>query len=444
MKEDQASYFESNDFLELLTCYENMVEGGVSHYFDGIDISNIAEFYSSMDDDDKAMDAIQFGLSLHPEDTDILITKGQVLLRQGKCEESRAVADSIEDNENRELLFLKGSIELFDGNPVLADKYFHLSVGADDHDPGLYADIIAIFTDYAQYDFAQTWLNEALALEPESKDFIEQQADLYFATQDYDKATQAYDQLIDDYPYDIYYWEQLVCIAYRQEKWAQVLDYFGYIEAIDPLFDSMNLIKAECLIETEAYTEAESVLRRTVSEKGESGEALFLLGTALSLQERHEEAISYMTKAIGLNPDDKVMNVHLAGELYECGRYSEAAANLTIAFKDGVITAADTIRALIIPLLKEDNTQVIYEMLKALMDVSDIDDNEYGLFLPALTMCCWQMGYTDDFKKYFSKAYDRDSGGILRLFGVTDTGISKDEAVSLLMRVYDNDNKNVE
>lgn len=441
MKEDQASYFESNDFLELLTCYENMVEGGSSHYFDGIDISNIAEFYSSMDDNDKAMDAIQFGLSLHPKDTDILITKGQVLLRQGKCDESRAVAESITDNDNRELLFLKGSIELFDENPALADRYFHMSVEADDHDPGLYADIIAIFTDYAQYDYAQSWLDEALALEPDSKDFIEQQADLCFATQDYDKAAKTYNLLIDDYPYDTYYWEQLIYIAYRQENWAQVLDYFGYIEAIDPLYDSMALIKAECLMEAGAYADAESILRKTLAAKPDTSEALFLLGSVLGYQEKHEESIECLTRAIELNPDDKSANVQLAGELYECGRYTEAAQNLTIAFREGVITAADTIRALIIPLLQEDDTQTIYEMLKALMDVSDIDENEYGMFLPALTMCCWQMGYAHDFRKYFSEAFDKNSEGILKLFGITDTDISKDDALNLLMRVYENDNK---
>ena len=195
-------------------------------------------------------------------------------------------------------------------------------------------------------------------------------------------------------------------------------------------------------METEAYAEAESILRRTLSEESESSEALFLLGNVLSLQEKHAEALDYIARAIELNPDDKSMNVQLAGELFECGRYSEAAGSLTAAFKDGVITAADTIRALIIPLLQEDNTQAIYEMLKALMDVTGIDDNEYGIFLPALTMCCWQMGYVDDFRKYFSMAYDRNPEGILKLFGVTDTDISKDDAVSLLLKVYENDNKN--
>lgn len=445
MKESLSSYFESDEFLELLSSYENMSAEGTPKYFDGLDLSNIAEFYSSMDDNDRAMEAIEFGLRLHPGDADILTSKGQILLRQGQSDEARAIADTIADNgDDRELLFLKGSIELFDGNNELADDYFHQAVTAEEEDPGLYADIIALFIDYAQYDYAQSWLDVARLLESDSNEFAEQQADLYFATQDYDKATEAYDRLIDNYPYDVYYWEQLVCIAYRQEKWAKALEYFEYIEAIDPKHDSMSMIKVECLLETDHYPQAEKLLRNIIRKNPEYSDALFLLGNALSLQMKHEEAIPYIERAIELNGDDKQMYIQLAGEYYECARYKESAERLTVALRAGFAPDADTIRALIYPLLQNDETDIIFDLLEALLDIEDINMEEYGIFLPAITMCCWQMGLTEKFKRYFEWLYDTNSENALKLFGITDLETPKEDAVRLLMRVYDKEKQKTE
>lgn len=435
MKESQSSYFDSNEFLELLNSYESMVPGGTTLYFDGIDISNLAEFYSSMDEDDKAEEAIRYGLSIHPGDPDILISQGHLLLRQGKSKEARALAESISEQGSRELLFLKGSIELFDDNAEMADRYFTQSVEAGDEDLGLYADIVSLFTDYAQYDYAQSWLDRGLLIEPDYKDFLEQQADLYFAVQDYGKASDQYNLLLDDSPYEIYYWEQLALIDYRQEEWAKVLECFEYMEAIDPMYDSMGLIKAECLVETERYADAEKQLRAMLEQTPDSGEILFLLGNVLSMQQRNEEALGYMTRAVELISDDPQMHLQLAAVLHECGKYKESAEHLTIALRGGYLSHPDNIRLLMIPLLQQDETDLICDMLIALYDIQDLDMTEYGVFLPALAMCCWQSLRDDDFRKYFGISFDSNPEGTLKLFGVTDLTISKDIATEVLLKV---------
>lgn len=437
MKDSQSEYFESNEFMELLNSYEEMVRSGGACYLDGMDIADIAEFYSSMDENDKAMDAVDFGLTLHPDDEDILTAKGHILLRQGKSHEARETVEQIVSQDNRELLFLRGNIELFDEHTELADKYFHMAVETGDEDQGLYSDIIALYTDYAKYDYAQSWIDSARSMYPESTDFAEQQADLYFATAEYDKAAEAYNRLIDESPYDIYYWEQLVYIAYRKEKWSEALEYFEYIEAIDPLYDYMGMIKVECLIETEQYSKAENILRGMLKSNPDSADINLLLANSLSLQQKHDEAVRYLRTAIGLNPDDKQMHVQLAGELYECGSYKEAAIQLTEAFKAGITTDADSVRLIIYPLIHSDDTETIYGLLKALLDIPDLDIEEFGTFANALAMCCWQMGYREEFSKYFSRSYGYDREGTLRLFGISDTTLSEEAALALLMRVYE-------
>ena len=74
MKDDSASYYDSREFTELLTSYENMLADGGSVYFDSMDIANIAEYYSMNGDLDKSDTAIEYGLRLHPSDSVMIIS----------------------------------------------------------------------------------------------------------------------------------------------------------------------------------------------------------------------------------------------------------------------------------------------------------------------------------------------------------------------------------
>ena len=128
MKDDSASYFDSQEFLDLLSMYENMLADGSSVYFDSMDIANIAEFYSINGLLDKSDTAIEYGLRLHPSDADILISKANNLLRRGHKDEARVIAESITETENQELLYLKGEIELAFDNLQEADALFMKAV----------------------------------------------------------------------------------------------------------------------------------------------------------------------------------------------------------------------------------------------------------------------------------------------------------------------------
>ena len=83
MKDDSASYYDSREFTELLASYENMLTEGGSVYFYSMDIANIAEYYTLSGEPDKSDAAIEYGLSLHPSDPDILIAKANNLLLRG-------------------------------------------------------------------------------------------------------------------------------------------------------------------------------------------------------------------------------------------------------------------------------------------------------------------------------------------------------------------------
>ena len=209
MKDDQSTYFDSKEFIESLERYEKMRLDGENNYFDGDEIADIADYYFRSDEFQKSEKALEFGLKLHTFNTDILISKANNLLSQGKSKEARVISESICDSGNQELLFLKGEIELNEGNDELANIYFAQSIETNEQDKGLISDIIIQLLDHHSFILAQKWLDNALSLFPESKTFNELQADLYSERKDFDFAIPAYNKLLDEFAYDTYYWEQL-------------------------------------------------------------------------------------------------------------------------------------------------------------------------------------------------------------------------------------------
>ena len=110
MNNDMSSYFEDQEFKNILAKYEGMVESHTPTYFDAEELTDIAEYYAYINDEEKADKAIELALQLHPANTDALIFKSRSLAIKGNLEEAYRVADLIEDTSDREVKFLKADL----------------------------------------------------------------------------------------------------------------------------------------------------------------------------------------------------------------------------------------------------------------------------------------------------------------------------------------------
>lgn len=316
MKDDSASYFDSREFTELLASYENMLIEGGSVYFDSMDIANIAEFYSMNGELDKSDTAIEYGLRLHPTDADILIAKANNLLRRGHKDEARVLTESISDPENQELLYLKGEIELAFDRPDEADVYFTQAVSLSDDDPGMLNDIIVKYMDNRNYDLCQKWLDMALVLSPDSRNFIELQADLFFDTGQADTAIEWYNHLLDEFAYDTYYWDQLGRIYYEKNDYAKARECFEFIEAIEPDDKSARMMKASCIFNMEDWKTAYDIYNALLEEDQASYTLLYYCGRCLYEMESYDEAYNKFMDTLAMLMLDEDVPVEMYVELY--------------------------------------------------------------------------------------------------------------------------------
>lgn len=298
MEDDSESYFDTQEFKDLLRQFENMLNSGDSTYFDGMDIANIVEYYSISNESDKSETALRYGLSLHPSDPDILIAKANSLLSKGNKKAARIVAESIDDTNNQELLYLKGEIELSDDNVDFAEIFFTQAVERSDEDPGMINDIIVQYMDSHHYNHAQQWLDKAHLKSPDSRNFVELQADLYFDTNNTEMAIESYNQLLDNFPYDTYYWEQLGRIYFEKEDFPKAKECYEFIEAIDDTNKSANMMKAECVLLMEVWTEAKKLFDIILAEDPESPSLLYYCGQCRYELEEYEDALLYFLKSL--------------------------------------------------------------------------------------------------------------------------------------------------
>ena len=316
MKDDSASYFDSQEFSDILNMYENMLSDGSSVYFDSMDIANIAEYYSIKGLWDKSDEAIEYGLRLHPSDPDILISKANNLLRSGHKDEARVLTESITDTENQELLYLKGEIELAFDHINEADAYFTQAVQLSDDDPGMLNDIIVRYLDNRNYDLCQKWLDMALVLSPDSRNFIELQADLYFDTGQTETAIEWYNHLLDEFAYDTYYWDQLGRIYYEKNDYSKARECFEFIEAIEPDDKSARMMKAGCLFNMNDWKGAYDIYTTLLKDDPSSYTLLYYCGRCLYETERYEDAFDKFMDTLAMLMLDNDVPQEMYVEIY--------------------------------------------------------------------------------------------------------------------------------
>ena len=306
MTDDSASYYDSQEFTELLALYENMLTEGSSVYFDSLDLANIAEYYTISGELDKSDSVVEYGLNLHPSNPDILIAKANNLLLRGRRDEASVIAESIDDPGNQELLYLKGELAIAADDPDTADVYFTQAIEMSDHDPGMFNDIIVKFMDNRYFDLCQKWLDMALVLSPDSRNFIELQADLYFDTGQTDSAIEWYNHLLDEFAYDTYYWEQLGRIYYEKNDYPKAKECFEFIDAIEPDNSSAHMMKAGCLFNMEQWDEAFKIYSTLLNDDPGSYTLLYYCGRCQYELNNYDDALSYLTGSLEklmLDPD---------------------------------------------------------------------------------------------------------------------------------------------
>ena len=242
-----SEYFQSNEFHDLLHHYE---EAGLEHLvdFSSGDLTDLAEYFHTIGDMNQALKIVDAAIDIYPGAVGPLVFRARTsLVKDGNPKLASHYADLIDDKTDLDYYYIQAEIMVYNNeaekaNDYLLDKYSE--VNEDDRQDYL-LDVATLFADYELWDYADSWSQNYE--DKEESDYLELQGRLMSARQEYDKAEQVFNLLLDRNPFSTAYWNLLACTNFYAKYFQKCISSCDYALAIQPDNADALLTKANAL-----------------------------------------------------------------------------------------------------------------------------------------------------------------------------------------------------
>jgi len=317
-------YFKSDEFLEILTAYEDARDGGQNIYLDADDFADIADYYLSQDAPYMAHEAVDIGLTIHPDDDVLMVVKGAVYIYQRLFDEAEDVLDDL-DPENSDVVYQRAQLQYAKYmDTAKAEEIWREWLQLDNGDRPTeeqrrdnYIHIISSLIELRDDDSLEDehrwdleavrrWIREYIdQFQPLGKyDEDVQIADICRENELADLMCEVLTQVLEERPYLKKGWANLALAQYMIQKNEQALESCDFALAINPKDLETLLTKAHALNALNNHQGAKEAFKEYLDKGGDPvqiiplAEILFLLG-------EKDEAISQLERLAQRFDDDK-------------------------------------------------------------------------------------------------------------------------------------------
>ncbi len=437
------NYFESKEFKENLSKYEEGCQTGEPVYLDSEALTDIAEYYHSAGRSEDAIVAADYALSMFQGATAPLVFKARMALLKGAdAQEADKIAEQIIDKTDLDYYYIKGEIMIADGRPTAADCYFEDCADnlSDEEYADYVLDVATVFADYDQMEYANKWLLKSG--ETHLADYRELLGRIYLGTGRFEESEQIFSALIDESPFTAAYWNLMASAQFMQNKFNDCITSSEYAIAINPQDEDALLNKANSLLNLDNFEESYLYYKRYTDssqnkEIGELYQGISLLNlnriqeavTHLQAAEQYltphstcqielfqemafaqsrlghtDEALRYIDKTDTLDCDHNEMLVLRGHIVLESHREDEADFYFHKALQDSNYSPNILFR-IAVSLFDNHYVSQCYKMLRSMIEVVDNDWNKGYSYLAA---CAMEMGNREEYLYYLKEAVERN------------------------------------
>ncbi len=395
---------QSNPLVER---YEQMLQGErVSSYFDADEIDEIAEFYESNAFLDNALNAIEFGLKMHPGNEALRLRQARYLMYLGRVDDSQRVMQELV-NFGMEATLIRAELKFMGENVEEGHQILLALLDRSDVQEDVCFDALDIYADYNRFDEMGEFVERAVKVLPNSRELLRELATTCEERGDYNRAITIYNQLIDKDPYSIYDWFSLAKVEAMLKHYDKAIDACDFALAVKEDDESVISFKGYCYYDSGQYHEAIEQFKEFAAVTTEKAVAYELIGECYVKLEDNENALKYFHQALDLDPSNSNICYQLATCHYDLGNIPQA-----------IICLQDTLRL-------------------------DERDDEAHSFLGEIYL---QQGEYELSYQYFTRSLELNNDDLetIRLKGETCTHLQYyDEAIDLLNRVLEQDEYNL-
>lgn len=349
MQQEEDDYFQSEEFLDILSRYEQAMSTGRTPYMDSDELVDVADYYMSQGKHQEARTATELALDLHPDAEDPVTMMADIMFETHRWQDS--------------ILWLN---RVLDNDPFDVQAWLNLA------DAQLQCEQFAEALDSAEY---------TLAIKPDNAQALLQKAYAMSRQDRFQEASEVFDQYLKRCPDDelaLYHAAFNLCFLER------------FHEAND------MLIKAEEISDGLSPEHLNICLQRSYTEAriGHMEEALDALERSKDFQD----------------PDTNVDYNLLAGHIYLLFQYREKALE---CFSEALSTSQDHIHTMRTIAQVFMDCQDYLTATKILLEIEElIKRPEYDearadiikVICPAQAYCYYQTGLRAEFLHYLQMA----------------------------------------
>lgn len=446
MKKTGDAYFDSEEFRNILDNYEESVKSGHSIYMDADDLADIADYYHFTGKDEEANEVIEYALSLYPNSTLPNVFKARQALTEGDVEMAQEHAEQIENKDDPEYHYIQAELLMAQDQVDEADAYlrdYFLIVPPDEYQDFI-MDVANIYFDYGLNEKAYEWLMRTKG--DTSRDFKELMARTLFGLGNYKECERLLTELLDQDPYSKRYWNALANAQYMSGDYQGAITSSEYAIAIDPndpegilnkanalyrldeyekaiqcydrygevsWVDEYSLLhKGACLYNITQYDEAIKTLEQALvicpSDSKLRPQIYHELALCYSILHKKDDAIYYINKVLDCDCShlEKVYRMVAKGHIYLENNCEDEAIKV---FKSATTLShydPDIILRILVSFYDNKYLDTCYRMFKKFFSM--VVDENYHQGYSYMALCCWDLGYYEEFLFYLRMAVDHD------------------------------------
>lgn len=262
----------------------------------------LATAYRNLNEDEKALEIINYGLNVFPQNHNLVFQAGTVMLKMGKFDEAisyfKRFIDIVPFREY-EGLFMIGLAHKLQGNIDQASAYF----------------------------------KQVMTLQPEYAPAYYEMAMLYIGLKSFDNAAYYLEQSLRYDPENIGAYFQLGVIYARQQKWDRAIEHFKAVIARNPSLEDAYLNLAQAYIQSDRPNMALMTIQLAFQSIDPTPALWLNRGVACGMKNLDDEEIESYRQALDLEPDYLPAHYNLALIYKKLGQYDKAFKHFEIMLK---------------------------------------------------------------------------------------------------------------
>ena len=302
----EKGFFETPEFRELLTKYEQAKAINAFPYFGIEELMDLLSYYLYMDKCDNAEEVLSLARQLHPTAAENAKMEIKLLLSKGEAKKALEIFSGIAYTEDDETRILHAEI-------LLSLKEFkkarEIALGIISKNMPEQENIYEALEILLDCGFALEALficEEALKRNPKNRSLLEVKAECHIEMQMTNEAISIYNNLLDDDPYSTFYWEQLGHIYYMIKRYGKSLECFEFESTINDEIEYARMMQGYCYYFVGDYKRAKEIFGWFSNKYPMSVMPKFYIALSLYNEGEPQKALEAFKEIIDIAPEGTI------------------------------------------------------------------------------------------------------------------------------------------